>query len=103
MASQSKKDKNTDISTLTSEELKRIDALSYENARDELIEVVKKLESGGLNLQDSLHQWEIGQALAKRAQFLLDQVREKLEEAQQNQASAGANAGTQIESVDPKL
>lgn len=83
------------IPTLSAEELERINSLSYEAARDELIEAVGKLEAGGLDLADSLHQWEIGQALASRAEKLLNEVRSKLEEAQKNQASASETAGTQ--------
>ena len=36
-------------------------ALSYEQARDELVEVVKRRESGGLALAESLELWERGQ------------------------------------------
>jgi exodeoxyribonuclease VII small subunit len=39
--------------------------LGYEAARDELAEVVRKLEAGGLSLEDSLALWERGEALAK--------------------------------------
>jgi exodeoxyribonuclease VII small subunit len=38
--------------------------LSYEQARDELTEVVKRLEAGGLSLEDSLDLWERGERLA---------------------------------------
>ncbi|MFC2736416.1 MAG: exodeoxyribonuclease VII small subunit, partial [Parascardovia denticolens] len=47
------------------------------------------------DLEDSVHQWELGEALAKRAQALLDDVRAKLDAAQADQAAAGASAGTQ--------
>lgn len=40
-------------------------ALGYEQARDELIEVVRKLEAGGTSLEDSLALWERGEELAK--------------------------------------
>jgi exodeoxyribonuclease VII small subunit len=39
-------------------------ALSYEQARDELAEVVKRLEAGGLTLEESLELWERGERLA---------------------------------------
>ena len=39
-------------------------ALSYEQARDELAEVVKRLEAGGLSLEESLNLWERGEQLA---------------------------------------
>ncbi len=37
---------------------------SYEQARDELTEVVKRLEAGGLTLEESLGLWERGEKLA---------------------------------------
>mgnify|MGYP007031576691 CR=1 FL=1 len=43
----------------------------------------------------SMRQWEIGEALAKRAQSLLGEVRAKLDAAQAEQATAANTAGTQ--------
>ena len=37
-----------------------IDRLGYEQARDELAEVVRALESGGLSLDESVTLWERG-------------------------------------------
>jgi len=51
---------------------------SYEQARDELAEVVQKLETGGVTLEESLALWERGEALAARCQEWLDGAREKL-------------------------
>ena len=82
-------------SALSQKERDTIAKLPYEQARDQLIQAVQALEAGGLDLDASMRQWEIGEALAKRAQELLGQVRAKLDAAQQEQASAGAQAGTQ--------
>ncbi len=41
--------------------------LSYEQAREELIEVVRTLESGGGTLEESLALWERGEQLATTA------------------------------------
>ena len=38
--------------------------LPYEQARDELTELVKRLEAGGLTLEQSLELWERGERLA---------------------------------------
>ena len=57
------------------------EALSYEQARDELVEVVKRLESGGLSLEQSLKLWERGEELANICQRWLDDARAKLEKA----------------------
>ncbi|NEG96469.1 exodeoxyribonuclease VII small subunit [Bifidobacterium sp. SMB2] len=83
------------VPALSDEELKKIDSLSYEQARDQLIQAVQVLEAGGLDLDASMRQWQVGEALARRAQKLLDDVRAQLDAAQAEQASAGATAGTQ--------
>lgn len=54
-------------------------ALSYEQAREELVEVVRTLEAGGTSLEESLALWERGEALAARCQAWLDGAREKLD------------------------
>ena len=55
--------------------------LSYEQARDELIETVKILELGQMSLDESLKYWERGEALAKRCEVLLDGPSQRVEEA----------------------
>ncbi len=54
---------------------------SYEEAREELIEVVRTLEAGGTTLEESLALWERGEALAKVCQEWLDGARKRLDEA----------------------
>jgi len=54
---------------------------SYEQARDELAEVVRALEAGGATLEESLALWERGEALAKICQDWLDGARARLEAA----------------------
>ena len=56
--------------------------LSYEQAREELVEVVRKLEAGGTTLEESLALWERGETLATTCQQWLDGARERLAEAQ---------------------
>jgi exodeoxyribonuclease VII small subunit len=53
--------------------------LSYEDARDELSEVVTSLEAGGATLEESLKLWERGEELAKICQEWLDGAKAKLE------------------------
>ena len=55
--------------------------LSYESAREELIEVVRTLETGGTTLEESLALWERGELLAKTCQEWLDGARKRLDEA----------------------
>ncbi|WP_018143496.1 exodeoxyribonuclease VII small subunit [Alloscardovia criceti] len=80
---------------LSEEQLKEIENMTYEQARDQLVVVVQKLEAGGLELNAAMQQWELGEALAHRAQSLLDEVAKKLNEVQEAQAQFQANAGTQ--------
>ncbi|MUL78038.1 exodeoxyribonuclease VII small subunit [Mycolicibacterium sp. CBMA 226] len=58
-----------------------ISQLGYEAARDELIEVVRQLEAGGLDLDTSLQLWERGEQLAKRCEEHLAGARKKVEDA----------------------
>jgi exodeoxyribonuclease VII small subunit len=57
------------------------DALSYEQARDELAGVVKRLEAGGLTLEESLELWERGEKLAAICAQWLEGARAKLSAA----------------------
>ena len=50
------------------------EALSYEQARDELASVVKRLETGGLTLEQSLELWERGERLLEGARARLSAV-----------------------------
>lgn len=56
--------------------------ISYEQAREELVEVVRKLEAGGTTLEESLALWERGEELAATCQHWLDGARERLAKAQ---------------------
>lgn len=60
-------DPNADVSTL-----------GYEQARDELVSVVARLEAGAQSLEESLALWERGEALAARCQEWLDGARQRL-------------------------
>lgn len=51
---------------------------SYEQAREELIEVVRRLEGGGTTLEESLALWERGEELARICQTWLDGARARL-------------------------
>ncbi len=54
---------------------------SYEAAREELVDVVRRLETGGVTLEESLALWERGEALAAIAQQWLDGARARLDAA----------------------
>ncbi|MFP5347084.1 MAG: exodeoxyribonuclease VII small subunit [Actinomycetes bacterium] len=58
-----------------------VDSLSYEQARDELVRVVQRLEAGAATLEESLTLWERGEALAERCRRLLEGARARLDAA----------------------
>jgi exodeoxyribonuclease VII small subunit len=62
-------------------------ALSYEEARDELVRVVSELEQGAPTLEQSLALWERGEALARRCEEWLIGAKKRLEAAR----SAGSS------------
>jgi exodeoxyribonuclease VII small subunit len=66
-------------STPASDAPKFSDRPSYEQARDELVEIVSKLESGQATLEESLQLWERGEYLAAIAQEHLDGAQARLD------------------------
>jgi exodeoxyribonuclease VII small subunit len=63
------------------DETKPISQLGYEECRDELIDVVRVLEQGGLDLDSSLKLWERGEELARRCEEHLAGARKRIEDA----------------------
>jgi exodeoxyribonuclease VII small subunit len=67
----------------------------YEQARDELTELVRRLEAGGLTLEGSLALWERGEELAAICEEWLEGARARLAAAlsetnEQNGQTPGA-------------
>jgi exodeoxyribonuclease VII small subunit len=58
-----------------------VDSLTYEQAREQLVAVVTRLETGGATLEESLALWERGEALAAVCQRWLEGARERLDAA----------------------
>ncbi|MCL8025780.1 exodeoxyribonuclease VII small subunit [Nocardioides bruguierae] len=63
--------------------------LTYEQAREELVETVRRLEAGGTTLEESLALWERGERLATACQGWLDGARERLEAVLEKDAEQG--------------
>lgn len=63
------------------DEVRAISQLGYEECRDELGEVVRLLELGGLDLDASLNLWERGEQLAKRCEEYLAGARQRVADA----------------------
>jgi exodeoxyribonuclease VII small subunit len=57
------------------------DTLGYEQARDELVDVVRRLEAGGSTLEESLALWERGEELARVCRRWLEGARARLDAA----------------------
>ncbi len=56
-------------------------AIGYEQARDELVDVVRRLEAGGATLEEALALWERGEELAKVCRHWLEGARARLDAA----------------------
>lgn len=67
--------------------------LSYEDARDELVAIVARIEGGNASLEESMTLWERGEALAAHCQAKLDQAQEQLDR--------GAAAPAETADTDP--
>ncbi|MEJ7741448.1 MAG: exodeoxyribonuclease VII small subunit [Nocardioidaceae bacterium] len=65
---------------------------SYEEARDELVAVVQKLETGGTSLQESIQLWERGEELARICQRWLDGARARLDAVVQGTTESESTA-----------
>jgi exodeoxyribonuclease VII small subunit len=63
---------------------------TYEEARAELEDVVRRLETGGVALEESLALWERGEQLAKQCQDWLDGARRRLDAAREPAGEAAA-------------
>ncbi|MEO0049199.1 MAG: hypothetical protein RL556_531 [Actinomycetota bacterium] len=55
--------------------------LTYEQARDELMQVVQQLEQGTATLEDSMKLWERGEALAAQCEKWLSGAKKRLDDA----------------------
>ena len=66
-------------------------SLSYEQAREELVALVQRLESGGAPLDESLALWERGEQLAAICQSWLDGAKARIEAARAAADDPSAN------------
>lgn len=66
--------------------------IGYEAARDELVGIVQRLETGGTTLEESLALWERGEELAAICQRWLDGARERLDAARQASGDGTSDA-----------
>jgi exodeoxyribonuclease VII small subunit len=53
-------------------------SLSYEQARDELVDLVARLENGSVGLEESMGLWQRGEALAAHCATWLDHAEARI-------------------------
>ncbi|PRQ12253.1 exodeoxyribonuclease VII small subunit [Corynebacterium sp. 13CS0277] len=68
----------TSFGTGTPGELADPQTLTYEQAREELVETVKILELGQMTLDEALAYWERGEALARRCEEQLGAAQQRI-------------------------
>ncbi|MFI1162558.1 exodeoxyribonuclease VII small subunit [Streptomyces sp. NPDC020801] len=85
---------------MTSKAAPAEEALGYEQARDELIEVVRRLEAGGTSLEESLALWERGEELAKVCRRWLEGARARLDAALAEESREAEEGGAEAESSE---
>lgn len=69
-----------------------VETLNYEDAREQLVGIVGKLEAGGASLEESLALWERGEALARRCELWLEGARKRLADARDQAGQAGQDS-----------
>ncbi len=74
--------------------------LSYEQARDELVRIVARIEGGAAPLEESMLLWERGEKLAAHCQAKLDQAQSRLD-AHTQPSSAAEGDQLQAEGDQP--
>ncbi|OPF76058.1 exodeoxyribonuclease VII small subunit [Streptomyces antioxidans] len=92
----------TDEQTGQTDERSGETTLGYEQARDELVEVVRRLEAGGTSLEESLALWERGEQLAKVCRHWLEGARARLDAAlaEGEDGAEGAEGAEEPESTE---
>ncbi len=71
--------------------------LGYEQARDELVDVVRRLEAGGASLEESLALWERGEALAARCETWLSGARARIDARLAGRPDAGSGSADDVD------
>lgn len=77
-----------------------IAGMRYEDAREELVAIVTRLEAGQAPLEESMHLWRRGEALAAHCSTWLDGAQAEIERATRPQSEAGAGPATPLRADD---
>lgn len=70
-----------------------VSELTYEQARDELVALVARIESGTVPLEEAMLLWERGEQLAAHCQAKLDLAQETLDRSAGAAGGAGKGSG----------
>lgn len=66
---------------MSEEQRPAVAEMSYEDARAELVQIVRTLESGQAPLEESMALWERGEEIARHCQSILAAAKGKIEQA----------------------
>lgn len=66
---------------------------TYEQARDELVQIVAKLEAGGTTLEESLTLWQRGEELSALCERYLEGARSQLDAMTKSDNDAAEPSG----------
>lgn len=61
--------------------------LSYEQAREKLVQIIQQMETGNLPLEETLKVWEQAQALVDRCQEVLEAAKSRVAHSGENTSS----------------
>lgn len=82
------------MSADSSQATEEISELSYEDARDELVGIVARIEGGSASLEESMTLWERGEALAAHCKAKLDQAQQQLDRTAPGAGDEGTGSQT---------
>lgn len=74
--------------------------LSFEEAIRALTEIVEKIETGQVPLQESLQQYEKGMALIGQCRRILENAEKRIEEIEAKHSSAGEDRNNEEETEE---
>ncbi|WP_076262722.1 exodeoxyribonuclease VII small subunit [Intrasporangium flavum] len=89
-----------DASPTDSTDFPDIPGMRYEDAREELVGIVARLEAGQAPLEDSMHLWRRGEALAAHCATWLDGAQAEIERATRGGEAPTAGQGSPLHADD---
>lgn len=75
----------------TAEPTDNIAALTYEQARDQLRDIVQTLETGSAPLEETLKLWQRGEELSRHCQHILTAAQQRIDQALQGNPDSSSH------------